>query len=578
MPPAAGLHISDGATEKVETAAARPTPLTRLGELVWRGLLGAILAVTVGGILRVWAFDRGMWNDELYIAHNLRRRFVDLADAPLYKQVAPPVWLAAEKALYQVLGPDEQVLKLPQMFSAIAVVVLTVVVTRRAIGKWAAVLVAAMLAACPYLYYYAAELKQYIVESAAAMLIFGATGLLGTVLLRDRRAQLRPLLAYAAVTVLAIAFSYSALIVLGGGAAGLGLLLLQRRRWRVLLLFAISTLPGLGLGGAMALRRLAQPLATNQYDIFPTGFPPEHPSVGELLAWLPRMWQGFVTIPLGWGNAAALAPLVIAGVVALFWRGKAVWAAPLVGIYLAALATAAIRAYPLGGRVALYLVAPVLFAVTAAIDGAVRAVIATGRRAWEAWRTDPATRWRTWRRPAVAALVLVAAITSFAVSYAPGVAAARSSVAHPRYRDDARDVLRDVSARLGDRDIVLGYDFSEPQIVWYGMRQLHLPVKGLARMTTTQACRPNTVDEALKGAQRVWYVHGASFSQHPLDYHDRVVAELTKRGTVVATSKGFQGRWILVDLTKGPDPNPPRVAPNPNFECMTVAQPRRGLL
>ena len=76
----------------------------------------------------------------------------------------------------------------------------------------------------------------------------------------------------------------------------------------------------------------------------------------------------------------------------------------------------------------------------------------------------------------------------------------------------------------------------------------------------------------LAGARRVWYLYGARLSSDPDDYQARVARELASRGRITERYAygSSVGGWVLVDLTAGPDPNPPSVPTDPQYACLTV--------
>jgi hypothetical protein len=170
-----------------------------------------LLLAGVAGQIRVWASDRGLWNDELYIANSLKHlRVTKLAGPLLYAQVAPPGWLAGEKTILKVLGPDEQLLKLPQVTAAIMVLLLTAVAAHYAIGRWASLVAVGLVVTSPLVYYYAGELKQYSVEAALAMVILVAAGAYGSVAVAAPPSR-RQVITFAAVAAVASAGSYSSI-------------------------------------------------------------------------------------------------------------------------------------------------------------------------------------------------------------------------------------------------------------------------------------------------------------------------------------------------------------------------------
>ncbi|HET8660323.1 MAG TPA: hypothetical protein VFM55_15155 [Micromonosporaceae bacterium] len=540
---------------------------------VWPACHGLVLVVGVAGLVRVWASDRGFWNDELYVAVNVRDLSPHkLLTGPLrYSQVAPPGWLYGEKVMYQLFGGDEQVLRLPQLAAAVAVLVLTAVLAYRASGHSAALAATALLATSPLLYIYAGELKQYPVEAAAALAIVLMVDVLSGKGDRGRHrtpgarrlAVAGRALAFATVTTAAVSVSYSAVLVLAGAVGGLLLVFALGRRWRAMALTAAAAAPAALLGAEQVRRRMSQPFLRNQEAFFTTGLPPEGAGPAELLRWLPDMWRGFVASPLHWAYPWLVLGLALAGVVALVWQGRRLWAAVLVGVFGAAVGAAALGGLPVQDRVALYLVAPVAVAVAAALSAAVRALVQAVRGARRAVAV-------------VLAVGLLVAAPGMVLAARPAAAAAVAEVRNPHYRDVGRDVMREVAGQVRPGDAVLVYGFSQPLASWYGTRY-RLPVAGLATMGRTGACRPATVDAALAGVSRVWYVRGAKWSGHPDDYHARVVAELARRGRIMDARVfgpgpvlGHRPGWALVDLAQGPDPHPPAPAPAPDYACLTV--------
>ncbi|HEX6685660.1 MAG TPA: hypothetical protein VF062_22990 [Candidatus Limnocylindrales bacterium] len=543
-------------SESVGVRAARRPHADRL----WWVLTGLVLAIGVAGQARVWASDRGFWNDELYIALNIRdKSFAALAGGLRYAQVAPPGWLMGEQLIYEMLGSDERVLKFPQLLAAIATLVLTVLICRRVVGRWAALAAAGLMVLAPELYYYAGELKQYSLEAAAALVIIGAAGILGELSSQGRLTRRRAIWLSVAV-LLSCAASYSALVVAAGSlAALLAIAAINKARRQAWWALGVM-LPGLVVSGGLAALRMQITFLSNQDSFFPNGLPPEGAGPGEIIAWLPGMWRGLVADPLHWGLPWLVLVLCLAGLAAMVTRGKAVWAAILVGVLGAAIGAAAVGGMPIEDRVALYLVGPIVIMVVAAFDGGVRAL----------------GRIRSRLGAVAVALALVAGLGGVLMSVRPAAVEAYDEVTEPLYRDNAREVMREVKDLVRPGDVILVYDFTQPLASWYGT-EYQLPIVGLIGPVT--GCDPATVDVALGNADRVWYVRGARLSYHPANYHAHVLAELTKRGTIVESKVYGEGDvfgsapgWAIIDLTRGADPNPPKPEPNadPAYNCATV--------
>lgn len=525
------------------------------------------MLVGIAGQVRVWASDRGLWADEIYIAVNLRGKgWWELTGPLAYSQIAPPGWLFASKLFYHTLGGDEQSLRFAALVGAAITLMLTAVLAWRAIGWGGAVLASGLVALSPGLLYYAGELKQYTTEAAAAMVLLLATGLFVENDQRSADPRRRWLhTAALAVTGLVVAlFSYSAIIVVAGATAGGVLVLLLSRRRGTALALGIAAIPPLAVGALLVRRRMQFTIPGNQYQIFPYGFPPEHSGPSDLVAWLPRMWSGFADDPVGWQWSVVLLVLVIAGLVALALRGKAIWAGLLGGLGAAALGAAALRAYPWEGRIAVYLLAPVLIAAAAGVDAAVRVAVHTVR----ALRSGD----RGWR-PVAALAAATVAIVVMGVAATPSFADGGNQVRQPRYRDPGRDILNEVAARLRPGDVIIFYRFSKPFADWYGRGGRDLPIPGFFRLTSADTCQPGSVDAALAGAKRLWFVRSARFSGDPADYFQRIVAALDDRGRVVDShlwtpEEPDSMGWTLVDLTASPEPNQSTLPPDPRYACL----------
>ncbi|WP_163505528.1 glycosyltransferase family 39 protein [Fodinicola acaciae] len=559
-----------------------PSPATR----IWSGrihniLVALVVLAGICGAVRVWLSDRGLWNDELYIAINVRDLSIRGLFGPLqYYQIAPPGWLVGEKAFLRVLGDSEQALRLPALIGTVAAIVLAVVAARRAAGPWATLVTAALVVFSPLTMTYAGELKQYSIEAAVALALILAADTYAS----DDRAGIprwRRAVGWMVVGVVGGLLSYTALLVVTGLVVSVVGFLLIRRRRPELWVFLLASVPVLAVCITLVVRRLLLPQLSNQFSFFQTGVPPAHSGVPQIIGWLPRMWGGFIgQATLGWTLAPLVLLLVVGGLVALVLRGRLLWAAMLALVPLAAIGAAAVHGFPVEGRVALYLLAPIAILIAACVDGTIRGAAYVFRALKGGELPD---RWWSRTRPVAATIAVVLAVAAVvsvggtAVAAAPAAVSGVGEVVQPFYRDRGRDVVRDVAGRLKPGDVVLFYQFSKPLAAWYG-RQLKMPIVGLAQMGPQDAsCKPDTVAKSLTGASRVWYVHGARLSTHPNDYHERVLAVLTKSGTVV-TSKSFGPPratlilpgWTLLDLKAGPAKQPVTVPPNPKFACLSV--------
>ncbi|MFV2122957.1 hypothetical protein ACFHWS_00170 [Micromonospora sp. LOL_013] len=561
------------------SASTGRTPRHRLRQLArhrlrWpaRVALAVTLAAGAAGQIMVWAAGNWLWNDETAIAINLRRTFLELTRGMEFQQVAPVGWLWLEKTLWWAFGDGERVLRLPSLAGMLAVLALTAIITRRVAGWWAAVAATALIAAAPMILTYVGELKQYAVESAVALAVL----LLGDRYLASvghRRGRCRWLLpvGWAAATLVAVFISLTAVLVLAGAVAGMTLLLALRRRWTDAVVLLAGSAPAVAFAGYLIHRRRRFPFMPGQSDYFADGTPPAGSGPVEILAWLPRMWSSFVTVTLDWRQPLLVLLFAVAGVAVLIWRRRPLWAAMLGGTLLVAVAAAAARGLPLADRVATWLIAPTVILVVAGLDGGVRLAL----RASAGLTSPVGTGVRRVGRVAVASLALLVAAAVLPVIAHPAAVAAYRQAIDPRMKDAGPAALTDVADRARPGDVVLFYWFSYRMVVWYGPQHDLAPRTVRLYPSGHDKCDPQAFGEWLGDADRVWYVHGRNLSSAPDDYVTRVAAEFAEYGTIVEIRDFPADRWststaawVLVDLTAGPDPQPPVVAPDPEHACL----------
>ncbi|ROO51916.1 hypothetical protein EDC02_6808 [Micromonospora sp. Llam0] len=540
--------------------------------LRWPARIALAVALVVGaaGQIMVWAAGIWLWNDETAIAINLRRTFLELTRGMEFQQVAPVGWLWLEKTLWLAFGDGERVLRLPSLAGMLAVLALTAIITRRVVGRWAAVAATALIAAAPMILTYVGELKQYAVESAVALavLLLGDRYLASVGSRRGRSRWLTPV-GWAAATLVAVFVSLTAVLALAAAVAGMTLLLALRRRWTDAVVLLAGSAPAVAFAGYLIHRRRRFPFMPGQADYFADGTPPAGSGPVEILAWLPRMWSSFVTVTLDWRQPLLVLLLAVAGVAVLIWRRRSLWAAMLGGTLLVAVAAAAARGLPLADRVATWLIAPTVILVVAGLDGGVRLAL----RAGAGLTSRVGTGWRAGQ--VVASLVLLLAAAVLPVIAHPAAVAAYRQAIDPRMKDAGPAALTDVADRARPGDVVLFYWFSYRMVVWYGPQHDLVPHTVRLYPSDHDKCDPQAFGEWLGDADRVWYVHGRSLSSAPDDYVTRVAAEFAEYGTIVEIRDFPADRWststaawVLVDLTAGPDPQPPVVAPDPEHACL----------
>lgn len=122
------------------------------------------VAAALGVLLRLrqYLHGRPVWLDEAMLLNNiLGRSFAELL-APLESdQTAPVPFLWAVKACASLLGTDERALRLAPCLGGIALLIVVVLLARRALPPWPAAVAVLLTALSPMLIYYANEVKPY---------------------------------------------------------------------------------------------------------------------------------------------------------------------------------------------------------------------------------------------------------------------------------------------------------------------------------------------------------------------------------------------------------------------------------
>ncbi|GAB4502143.1 MAG: hypothetical protein Fur0035_16910 [Anaerolineales bacterium] len=302
--------------------------------------LTAALLVAAGLVLRLRAYlsGRSLWLDEAMLALNLIQRDVFGLMKPLdYEQGAPLGFLLLQKFFITLAGAGEPGLRLLPFLAGCALLILSALWLRRFLSTPGLLLALALLAFSPTLVYYSAENKQYMLDAALtlAVLLLAA----------------RPRRFLAIFGALALWFSHPLIFVLA--AVGLAGLIFESARWRAWLLTGALWLTSFGLFYLVNLRGLTQ----NQFLLayWREFFPPFPPSIFWLGERLNGLLGSFGAAGLGLQSPFWLSLLTLAA--GLFWlarrHGQA--AAQIGGVFVFALAAAALGKYPLGGRMALFL-------------------------------------------------------------------------------------------------------------------------------------------------------------------------------------------------------------------------------
>lgn len=445
-----------------------------------------VLLIVLAIAIRAWAYfsNVSLWLDELLVSRNiLGLPLSHLLTKPLLlDQVAPRGFLLLEKLAVMTFGRNELALRLFPFLCSVASVFVFHRVATRALGGWAAVWALALFAIGIPLIQYGVEVKQYIFDATAAMLL-----LYLALTLRDAETTTRRLVLTGLAAFLIIWFSQASVVVMAGIGAAFAVewLISRDRRTARALLITIPLWATASLVAIVAGLRSMTP-ATREFmgDFWGTGFPPLPFTLGATLRWLWTQTLSLFTDPtlLRYPLPLVFVTLSVLGIVSL-WRARRDVALLLLGPFALAVVAAVAHQYPLRGRLMFYLVPGLLLAIAAGIDQLRR------------WATNVS-------RP-LGAVVAAAALAPPLMAFAE---------AHPPYEiENNRALYAYLQQKRQPGDIVHIFPLSRIGALYYGERY------GLrVGEWSTSVCNRNDVRPFLRdvdqyrGVRRLWLISGGS--------------------------------------------------------------------
>ena len=330
-----------------------------------RGLL------VVGVALRVWQYaaDQSFWFDELSIARNvLSRSLSDLLLRPLaYDQIAPIGYMALVKLSALVFGPSDLALRLPSFLAGILALILCWRLAEETLDGVAVPIAVGLFALAIPMVRYSAELKQYMLDVAAALIMT-----LIALDLRRREPTVRQCVVAALSGFVLVWFSQTMVFVL----AGLGLAFVwlagidhdaaaRRPALMVIPVWAIASLAAT----IVSIRRVSPETLAFMHRFWTMlhGFLPAAPRLSDAF-WLWDRVVQFLGRGFSWyawpGLFAAAAGV---GFVVL-WRQRREVALFLLGPVAVTIIAACARQYPFWNRTVLFLVPALVIAIGAAVE------------------------------------------------------------------------------------------------------------------------------------------------------------------------------------------------------------------
>lgn len=518
MTPAREHNESDG---RATFASASPLTDSWRPNVTWiyRGFPAALAVIGVALRVRQYLYNRSMWIDEAAFALSVVSRDLGtLLTEPLaHNQNGPPGFLAATRATVVALGPHDWVLRITPLVAGVLLVLLAVLLARRALSSTPArAAFVGLLAFSPILVYYSSEFKQYSSDALVALAMV-------TVLSYREARYGTPLIAV--VGGIGITGSFPGVLVAASASVLLLYEAVRRSRYRQVMAVGPAWAAGAAIQGAYLLEAGSDRgrLIAQWGDSF-APFPPS--SMAEIL-WYPRSLSGLTELsfrtlgpagtdlgaisdPLGWVLALLLVFSSIAVVVS---RQRLAMVA--LGAILTALAVSAFQLYPFRTRQLIFLIPIVFFIIATALDVLCR-------------RGKPV-------RAGLVGLLLVTLL----------IPPALVTVIEPRANSDMRGALEVVREEYEEGDALAfgawslrSFEFYAPTLI-----SSDIPV-----FSVSPENRPEELLEpaAKNNYRRVWFV-----LSHRTNEADTLIQDVRRAAPIVLEWTGPGTRLVLFEFHSG---------------------------
>lgn len=485
-------------------------------------VLAPWLLLLFGAWVRVvpWIWNRSLWLDEAYLGVNLRfRSFGGLLGTLDHDQAAPVGFLFAERALGLVFRWNERGLRLLPLVAGIASLFLVHSLARRILRGAARPLAMALAALSPLLVYYSSELKPYAVDLALTLLVLRLFVDLPAAVPSGRRWW--GLLVTGAV---ASWFSFPVVFVLAGvGLTGMAAAWRRGDGAGLRRLVAASAVwaASFGVQYFVALRALRGNEFLRTY--WQEFFLPSGEGAGAMAAWGGRTAADTFSSVTG-NTMAVLAAVPFAAGVASLWNRRRWTLVLLLSPAAVAGTAAALHLYPVGERLALYLLPCLVLPV------------AEGCRA---------LRWpgRGGAAAAVAILFLLLAV--------PTLQRVAVFTHRPILSQESRPLMEALAAEYRPGDFVYVHKGAEPAFRFYapdfGLDRIPVRIGVRGRMDSTV----HVADlEPLRGHRRVWALLTHTTWHDSPDERPLVIGLLDRMGVRRSHVQAKDADLLLYDMSR----------------------------
>lgn len=326
--------------------------------------------IATGLLLRLdqYLFNRSLWLDEAFLATPLvQGSWFTLITEPLeYGHVLPAGFVLGVKLSLTLFGNSDFILRLFPFLCSVTSLLLFYYVAKRAVSPVAVPIALVLFAVAESLVFYASELKPYSTDVLVTLTLLAVV-----YSFQSSHLKTKQLILLTVVGIIALWFSYIAVIVLASIGSYLGFSAFLNKQWPQL--FKLISVGFIWVGNFLLLYFV---VIGGDPSSLPVGrwvmaawveqnaFMPA--SLIDSLAWLYHTFLKTLDYPVNFKAVKLGGVLVVIGMVALFFQHKKTAFLILLPVVIALL-TAYLQKYPFFGRMILFLVPLTYLAVAEGI-------------------------------------------------------------------------------------------------------------------------------------------------------------------------------------------------------------------
>jgi hypothetical protein len=326
-----------------------------LGAWAVRATPWLIISLGIGLRLLQYSHDRSLFLDEAFVATNIAHKsYAELLHPLEFDQRAPAAFLLAVKASWITIGSSDFALRLIPLVAGIVAVVMFYFMAGRFVERPAALLATLFFALADTQIFYSSDLKQYSLDVLMTITVLWAFAGF-----EERPLTLARAVGLGLLGAAALWCSFPAVVVLTAVGACAGVGELARRRWsQVTWLVGVALLWAVGFASVYFYQLRHFDSNPGWKNLWARDFMPMPLWHDAWIKWTYERLTQFLTLGIGLSYAGLALLAYLIGLWA-FGKQSRYKLFLLLSPLMVAAGLSALRIYPLGGRVCLYL-APIM--------------------------------------------------------------------------------------------------------------------------------------------------------------------------------------------------------------------------